>query len=196
MPHLISSYMYTFQKLSIVYRNQFRTSKFVNFNFVLILVIRYRKKVQHTQYLPAIKSYRQQIRSIRYLYETLFDTRDNMKIGRIDDSKMRSTEITPNKIKTITVLYTGSIDRRISNCSLLSAKNIKDSSLNYFQNNNANVLEILLFNNVTVTDNNFILHYQEFLPFQAQKTKIKNVMLHNVSEIHSTKTSQQELAIF
>lgn len=99
-------------------------------------------------YLQAIKRYRLDNRSIIYLDETWFDTHDTVSKGWVDSTQNCRTKAPSNKGKRITILHAGSEDGFVPNCLLLSAKNIKDSSLDYHEDTTAELFENWFQNNL------------------------------------------------
>lgn len=92
-------------------------------------------------YLQKIKKYRSEDRPIIYLDETWFDTHDTVRKGWVDRSTKCQTKAPSNKGKRITILHAGSENGWIPNCLLLSAKNVKDSSLDYHEDTTAELFE-------------------------------------------------------
>lgn len=92
-------------------------------------------------FLQEIKKYRSENRSIIYLDETWFDTHDTVSKGWVDSSKNCKTKAPSNKGKRITIIHAGSENGFVPNCLLLSAKNIKDSSLDYHEDTTAELFE-------------------------------------------------------
>jgi transposase len=101
----------------------------------------HRLRTWRFNYLQEIKRYRLENRSIIYLDETWFDTHDTVSKGWVDSSQNCQTKAPSNKGKRITIIHAGSEDGFVPNCLLLSAKNIKDSSLDYHEDTSAELFE-------------------------------------------------------
>lgn len=93
------------------------------------------------EYLIKIREYRSLSRPIIYLDETWFDTHETPLKGWSDLSNKCQSKAPSNKGKRITILHAGSKDGWIPNVLLLSAKNIKDSSLDYHEDTTAELFE-------------------------------------------------------
>lgn len=96
-------------------------------------------KLRH-EYLTTIKKYRAEGRFICYLDETWFDTHDTVKKGWMDSSKKCKLDVPVTRGKRIIILHAGSENGWIGEV-LLSAKNIKCSSLDYHDDMNAYLFE-------------------------------------------------------
>lgn len=92
-------------------------------------------------YINSIREYRSANRPIIYLDETWFDTHDTPNKGWTDMSEYCQSKAPSNKGKRITIIHAGSEKGFVPNCLLLSAKHIKDSSLDYHQDTNAELFE-------------------------------------------------------
>lgn len=116
----------------------------IGFNFKLI---NKRAKIMESQrirswrikYLENIKLYREEGKSIYYLDETWYDTHDFVKRGWVDDNCV--LDVPPSRGKRLLILHCGSADGWVDNALLLSAKNIKDCSLDYHQDMTADLFE-------------------------------------------------------
>jgi transposase len=93
------------------------------------------------EYITKIREYRLLSRSIIYPDETWFDTHETPSKRWSDLSDRCQSKAPSNKWKRITILHAGSKDGWIPNALLLSAKNIKDSSLDYHEDTTAELLE-------------------------------------------------------
>lgn len=141
-------------------------------------------------YLQQIKKYRSENRSIFYLDETWFDTHDTVSKGWVDSSSNCQTKAPSNKGKRITVIHAGSEDGWAPNCLLLSAKNIKDSSLDYHEDTSAELFENWFENYLlkNIPNNSVIImdnaSYHSRLLYRAPnrsstKTEIQEYLLKN-----------------
>lgn len=93
------------------------------------------------EYLSKIKQYREEQRSIIYLDETWFDTHDTPSKGWVDSSSKCRTNAPSNRGQRITIIHAGSEKGWVPNALCLSAKNIKDSCLDYHEDTTAEVFE-------------------------------------------------------
>lgn len=112
-----------------------------NINKRQILMESLRLRNWRFEYLQQIKQYRVEKRPIIYLDETWYDTHDTVSRGWVDLSTKCQTKAPSNKGKRITILHAGSENGWIPNCLLLSAKNIKDSNLDYHEDTTAELFE-------------------------------------------------------
>lgn len=92
-------------------------------------------------YIRAIGKYREEGRNIVYLDETWYDTHDTIKKSWTNDSKLCKFDVPCNKGKRIIILHCGGEKGWIDDALLLSAKNIKDSSLDYHDDMDSNLFE-------------------------------------------------------
>lgn len=150
----------------------------------------HRLRTWRFNYLQEIKKYRSENRRIIYLDETWFDTHDTVSKGWVDSSKNCQTKAPSNKGKRITIIHAGSEDGFVPNCLLLSAKNIKDSSLDYHEDTTAELFEnwfenYLLKNipdkSVIVMDNASYhsRQLQKAPNLSSRKTEIQEYLLQN-----------------
>ncbi|MGH9701240.1 MAG: transposase [Candidatus Acidiferrales bacterium] len=118
-----------------------------------------RLRILRHVFLEQIKKHRTQNRPIVYLDETWFDTHDTVSKGWVDCSTKCQTKAPSNKGKRITILHAGSENGWIPNCLLLSAKNIKDSSLDYHEDTTAELFENWFENSLlsNIPDNSIIV---------------------------------------
>lgn len=92
-------------------------------------------------FINSIREYRTANRPIIYLDETWFDTHDTPSKGWTDMSQYCQSKAPANKGKRITIIHAGSEEGFVPNCLLLSAKHIKDSSLDYHEDTDAELFE-------------------------------------------------------
>lgn len=139
-------------------------------------------------YLSKIDNFRQENRSIFYLDETWFDTHDTVKKGWVNNSPKCKLDVPSSRGKRITILHCGSENGWAPDALLLSAKNIKDCSLDYHQDMSAELFEKwfeftlipkLPPNSVIVLDNaSYHSRLFEKIPTTASnKTEIKEFLL-------------------
>lgn len=93
------------------------------------------------QYLIQINQFRVENRNIYYLDETWFDTHDTIKKGWQDSSSKCALDVPASRGKRISILHCGSKNGWVPNALLLSAKNIKDCSLDYHQDMTSELFE-------------------------------------------------------
>lgn len=158
------------------------------------------------QYITAIQQYRSENRPIIYLDETWYDTHDTSKKGWIDASKHSTTKAPSNKGKRITILHAGSENGFVSNCLLLSAKNIADSSLDYHQDTDARLFEDwfenrllknIPQNSVIIMDNaSYHSRQEKIIPnTSSTKVEIQNFMIDNDIYFEETYTKGELLEV-
>lgn len=92
------------------------------------------------EYLMAIKKYRQEGRFICYLDETWYDTHDTICKGWVDNSGTCQLDAPVSRGKRIIILHAGSEKGWIAQ-PLLSAKNVKCSSLDYHEDMTSSLFE-------------------------------------------------------
>ena len=80
-------------------------------------------------------------RDIIYLDETWYDTHEVPDKGWIDSSGQCTTKAPSNKGKRITIIHAGTKNGFITNALALSAKNIKDSLVDYHDDTTAELFE-------------------------------------------------------
>ena len=100
-----------------------------------------RLKKWRMEYLIKINEYRESGRDIVYLDETWFDTHDVPSKGWVDSSDHCRTKAPSNKGKRITILHAGTKNGFVPNALALSAKNIKDSRVDYHDDTTAQLFE-------------------------------------------------------
>lgn len=100
-----------------------------------------RLRLWRLEYLSNIQKYRTSGRSIYFLDETWFDTHDVVSFGWTDGSKNCTLDVPSNRGKRVGILHCGSVGGWVDGCLLLSAKNIKDCSLDYHQDMTAALFE-------------------------------------------------------
>lgn len=83
------------------------------------------------EYIRNIMEYRKMKRNIVYLDETWYDTHDTVKKGWKNNNKKCSVALPSNKGKRIIILHCGGENGWINDALLISAKKIKDASLDY-----------------------------------------------------------------
>lgn len=93
------------------------------------------------EYLTTVQKYRAENRPIIYLDETWYDTHDTVSKGWVDSSGRCKTKAPSNKGKRITILHAGTENGWVPNALRLSAKNIKDSSLDYHEDTTGEFFE-------------------------------------------------------
>lgn len=93
------------------------------------------------KYLTQIHQFRTENRNIYYLDETWFDTHDTTKKGWQDSSSKCILDVPASRGKRISILHCGSKDGWVPNALLLSAKNLKDCSLDYHQDMTSELFE-------------------------------------------------------
>lgn len=145
----------------------------------------HRLRTWRFNYLQEIKKYRSENRCIVYLDETWFDTHDTVSKGWVDSSKNCQTKAPSNKGKRITIIHAGSEDGFVPNCLLLSAKNIKDSSLDYHEDTSAELFENWFQNYLlkNIPENSVIV---------MDNASYHSRLLHKTPNSSSTKTEIQE----
>lgn len=94
-----------------------------------------------SEYLHSIRKYRSENRTVVCLNETLFDSHDAVRKRWVDSSQNCQTKAPSNKGRRITIIHAGWEFDWIPNCLLLSAKNTKDSSLDYHEDTAAELFE-------------------------------------------------------
>ncbi|KAI4456620.1 monocarboxylate transporter [Holotrichia oblita] len=92
------------------------------------------------EYLTKMKAYREEKRFICYLDETWYDTHDTIKKGWDDSTGMCSINVPVSRGKRIIIAHAGSMDGWVGE-ALLSAKNIKSSSLDYHEDMTSSLFE-------------------------------------------------------
>ncbi|KAI4458109.1 charged multivesicular body protein [Holotrichia oblita] len=92
------------------------------------------------EYLTKMKAYREEKRFICYLDETWYDTHDTIKNGWDDSTGMCSINVPVSRGKRIIIAHAGSMDGWVGE-ALLSAKNIKSSSLDYHEDMTSSLFE-------------------------------------------------------
>lgn len=100
-----------------------------------------RLKKWRYEYITSIRKYRSENRPIIYLDETWFDTHETPSKGWSDSSGKCTTKAPSNKGKRITILHAGSENGWVPNALWLSAKNIKDSCVDYHEDTTAELFE-------------------------------------------------------
>lgn len=100
-----------------------------------------RLKRWRMEYLITINEYRENGREIVYLDETWFDTHDVPKKGWVDSSGNCTTNAPSNKGKRITIIHAGTKNGFVPGALALSAKNIKDSRVDYHDDTTAELFE-------------------------------------------------------
>lgn len=80
-------------------------------------------------------------KKIYYLDETWFDTHETVTKGWVDKSDKCTIKDAASRGKRISILHCGSNEGWVNNALLLSAKNIKDSSLDYHNDMNSENFE-------------------------------------------------------
>ncbi|XP_050509145.1 uncharacterized protein LOC126886315 [Diabrotica virgifera virgifera] len=112
------------------------------------------------EYLEKITEYRNSGRKIYYLDETWFDTNETI-IGKgwSNDNVKCKVNVPPSRGKRICILHCGGEDGWVTDSLLLSAKDIKDSCLDYHQDITGELLESWFKNNLlpNLADNSVIV---------------------------------------
>ncbi|XP_050514129.1 uncharacterized protein LOC126889663 [Diabrotica virgifera virgifera] len=80
-------------------------------------------------------------RNIVYLDETWYDTHDTVKKSWTNNNKKCFNSVPPNKGKRIIILHCGGENGWIDDALLLSAKQIKDASLDYHDDMESSIFE-------------------------------------------------------
>lgn len=99
-----------------------------------------RLQLLRDEYLTKVKAFREEKRFICYLDETWYDTHDTVKKGWDDGSGMCSVNVPVSRGKRIIIAHAGSVDGWVGDV-LLSAKNIKSSSLDYHEDMTSSLFE-------------------------------------------------------
>ena len=115
--------------------------KYRKINKKQVLMESHRLRIWRSNYLSEIRKYRSENRPIIYIDETWFDTHDTVGKGWDDSSGNCQTKAPLNKGKRITIIHAGSEKGWVPNCFLLSAKNTKDSTLDYHEDTGAELFE-------------------------------------------------------
>lgn len=92
-------------------------------------------------YLLDIDRYRQQGKTIYYLDETWYDTHDIVKKGWNDSSDQCQLDVPASRGKRLIILHCGSTNGWVEEAAFLSAKNIKNCSLDYHEDMSASIFE-------------------------------------------------------
>ncbi|XP_050508065.1 uncharacterized protein LOC126885527 [Diabrotica virgifera virgifera] len=152
------------------------------------------------EYLDAISKLRDEGRPIFYLDETWFDTHDTAQKGWTDDSTKCAPNYPINRGQRIIILNIGSKNGWLGGESfLLSAKNIKDSKLDYHKNMTSSlfkewfekkVLPNLPPKSVIVMDN-APYHSEQIRKIPGVETYTKKEML----EVLHTKVFEKQFVI-
>lgn len=93
------------------------------------------------QFLVKIKQYRLENRPIVYLDETWYDSHDTVSKSWVDNSKNCVVKFPVSRGKRIIILHAGGDKGWVNDTLLLSAKNVKDSSLDYHDNMSSQIFE-------------------------------------------------------
>lgn len=155
-----------------------------------VLMESHRLQKWRNEYITSIRKYRTEDRPIIYLDETWFDTHATPSKGWSDSSSRCQTKAPSNKGKRITILHAGSENGWVPNALWLSAKNIKDSCVDYHEDTTAELFEEwfknflipnLPQNSVIVMDNASYHSRQLHKSPSANNTKIEiqNYLLEN-----------------
>lgn len=106
-----------------------------------VLMESHRLQKWRHEYITSVRKYRSENRPIIYLDETWFDTHETPSKGWSDSSDKCKTKAPSNKGKRITILHAGSENGWVPNALWLSAKNIKDSCVDYHEDTTAELFE-------------------------------------------------------
>uniref|UniRef100_A0A6P7GZG8 Uncharacterized protein LOC114342564 n=1 Tax=Diabrotica virgifera virgifera TaxID=50390 RepID=A0A6P7GZG8_DIAVI len=111
------------------------------------------------EYLEKITEYRNSGRKIYYLDETWFDTNETIGKGWSNDNVKCKVNVPPSRGKRICILHCGGEDGWVTDSLLLSAKDIKDSCLDYHQDITGELFESWFKNNLlpNLADNSVIV---------------------------------------
>ncbi|KAI4454306.1 hypothetical protein MML48_9g00011692 [Holotrichia oblita] len=133
------------------------------------------------EYLTKMKAYREEKSFICYLDETWYDTHDTRKKGWDDSTGMCSINVPVSRGKRIIIAHAGCMDGWVGE-ALLSAKNIKSSSLDYHEDMTSSLFEdwfvkkllpALLSRSAIVMDN-ASYHSRQFIKIpNASSTKVE-----------------------
>ncbi|XP_050505181.1 uncharacterized protein LOC126883577 [Diabrotica virgifera virgifera] len=93
------------------------------------------------EYITSIRKFRSENHPIIYLDETWFDTHSTRPKGFADPSGKCKTKAPSSKGKRITILHAGSENGWVPNALWLSAKDIKDSYVDYHEDTTAELFE-------------------------------------------------------
>lgn len=94
------------------------------------------------EYLKTIQKYRDEKRPIFFLDETWYDTHDVAEKGWTDGSRKCVIDVPVSKGQRIIILNAGSAEGWVhEDTLLLSAKNIKDSKVDYHENMSSSIFE-------------------------------------------------------
>lgn len=174
------------------------------------------QKLRH-EYLIKIKQFRDEGRFICYLDETWYDTHDTVKKGWVDNSQDCLLDVPPSRGKRIIILHAGSDSGWVGQV-LLSAKNIKNCSVDYHEDMTAQLFEewfqkdllpVLPERSVIVIDNaSYHSRQVKTLPnSNSTKAQISDFLQENnlyyeesytknqLLEVLKTKTFQKEYAV-
>ncbi|XP_050519440.1 uncharacterized protein LOC126893369 [Diabrotica virgifera virgifera] len=141
-------------------------------------------------------------RNIVYLDETWYDTHDTVKKGWKNNNKKCSVALPSNKGKRIIILHCGGENGWIEDALLVSAKNIKDASLDYHDDMDSALFESwfentlipkLSKNSVIVMDN--ASYHSRLIKKVPNKFQIQNFLYEEDLYFEETYTKKQLLEV-